>query len=202
MRIELITDYYGYTGASSKEQAVANATVLAGNGGEGSGYAPAYDIRVESGCAMQENEMIGSTWRQLYSRKNRASSLRFKAKPRYATPSEATEAAFRLAIRSGLQGQFRVIPEGQLGGMRETNTDPVEPEPVEPVESEPETVETEPEIVESERTVGPEPVFVHPYGKDSQNVEYYKADMKHAVLKRVRTRQIGVTVEVEYEIEF
>ncbi len=195
MRIELITDYYGYTGASSKEQAVANATVLAGNGGEGSGYAPAYDIRVESGCAMQENEMIGSTWRQLYSRKNRASSLRFKAKPMYATPSEATEAAFRLAIRSGLQGQFRVIPEGQLGGMLGTNTDPVDPDPVEPVESEPETVE-------SEGTAGPEPVFVHPYGKDSQNVEYYKADMKHAVLKRVRTRQIGVTVEVEYEIEF
>jgi len=200
MRIELITKYYGYPGVDvpTKEEAVRDATVLAGNGGLGSGYAPAYDVRVESSADVQESKTVGATWRQLFSRGNRASSLRFKTKPRYATPGEATEAAFALAIRAGLEGQLRVIPatasdlDGQLGVIPATNTEPVE------TETEPETVEPETETAETE-PVGPEPVFVHPYNAVH---DWFKEDMKHAVLKRVRTKQIGVTVEVEYEIEF
>lgn len=178
MRIELITATYD--GTEGNTRADAARLVLAGtDGAVGDHYAPASGVEGEADVEVQESKPIGAAHRRLFMRGNQANGLSFTVKPKYASLAAAAIGAIVLRGRAGATGQLVITPGP--GAVPEEDDDGQEEE------SEPDPVPPAPALVYPDEEVDGTPVFT--------------GDRK-AVIRRVRTKQIGVTVEAKYDIEW
>lgn len=193
MRIELITATYD--GTEGHTRADAARLVLAGtDGAVGDHYAPASGVEGEADVEVQESKPIGAAHRRLFMRGNQANGLSFTVKPKYASLAAAAIGAIVLRGRAGATGQLVItpgpdaVPEEDDDGQEEETTPGEETTP-----SQEQTPEPDP--------VPPAPALVYPDEMDGSGNPVFTGD-RAAVIRRVRTKQIGVTVEAKYDIEW
>ena len=191
MRIELITATYD--GTEGHTRADAARLVLAGtDGAVGDHYAPASGVEGEADVEVQESKPIGAAHRRLFMRGNQANGLSFTVKPKYASLAAAAIGAIVLRGRAGATGQLVITPgpgavPEEDDGQEEETTPGEETTPAQEQTPEPDPVPPAPALVYPDEEVDGTPVFTGD---------------REAVIRRVRTKQIGVTVEAKYDIEW
>lgn len=109
MKIILITDTY--SDATEKAAAEASALVLSSNSATtGAYYAPPSDIKADGDVEIQESKPIGAANRRLFVRGNRAGTMSFTVRPKFASLEAAAAAVFIIQARVGTSGQLVITP--------------------------------------------------------------------------------------------